>query len=200
MEKSHRHHFLIFPTTSLGLGSASFRWRACVRQTQHSQFWRRCVLFRPPLVATLSLRRGPREEIRRCCGPFLGDLLPYPGDCKISIPAVTTIFAVTGSEILPQLLWRRVSLQPACQAQRSQKRHHFRKRNDKNKKYYYFDHIIIAVIIKLIRNSIIFKLLNSEMCSKYIRSYYQDGYKYYVYLLQCVVTKLRVYISRIPAL
>lgn len=130
VEKSHRHHFLIFPTTSLGLGSASFRWRACVRPTQHNQFWRRCVFFRPPLVATLSLRRGPREEIRRCCGPFLGDLLPYPGDCRISIPAVTTIFAVTGSEILPQLLWRRVSLQPACQAQRSQKRHHFRKRNN----------------------------------------------------------------------
>lgn len=36
VEKS-QHHFLNFPTTSSGLGSAGFRWRACVRQTQHSQ-------------------------------------------------------------------------------------------------------------------------------------------------------------------
>lgn len=132
VEKSQQHHFLNFPTTSLGLGSARFRWRACVRQTQHSQFWRRCVLFRPPLVATLSLRHGSREQSRRCCGLFLGDLLSYPGDCTVSIPAVTTIFAVTGSEILLQLLWRRVSLQAACQVTCSQRKHHFRERNGNN--------------------------------------------------------------------
>lgn len=44
------------PSNSLNRGgsSTSFRWHACVQQTQHCALWLRCVLFRPSLVATLS--------------------------------------------------------------------------------------------------------------------------------------------------
>lgn len=85
---------------------------------------------------------GSREQSRRRWGLFLGDPPSYPGDRAASIPAVTTIFAGTGSEILLQLLWRRVSLQAACQVTRSQRKHHFRKRNRNN---YSFFIIIINV-------------------------------------------------------
>lgn len=50
----HKRHYLLISANSSGLGSASFRWHACVQQTQHCALWLWCVLFRPPLVASLS--------------------------------------------------------------------------------------------------------------------------------------------------
>lgn len=52
-KSSHKRYYLLISTNSLGLDSTSFRWHACVQQTQHCALWLWCVLFRPPLVASL---------------------------------------------------------------------------------------------------------------------------------------------------
>lgn len=50
----HELRCLLISSSSVALDSASFRWHACVQQTQHCALWLWCVLFRPSRVATLS--------------------------------------------------------------------------------------------------------------------------------------------------
>lgn len=74
----------------------------------------------------MQLSAGVRVRTARAASTFVAGFRSYPGERNTSTLAAATIFPVTGSEILPQLLWRCGLVGPARQVRHSLKKHGFR--------------------------------------------------------------------------